>query len=61
MSLHPVMAQALRPWMPMPLPTPAELDEQRQRALRRAELMDEYRTGLDKTGPQWDDEEGDHE
>ena len=51
MSLHPVMAQALRPWTPMPLPTLAELDEQRLRELRREEYLDECRTGLDCVDP----------
>lgn len=44
MNLHPIMAQALKPWMPMP--TLAELDEQRMQT-RREELIDEYRSGLD--------------
>ncbi len=66
-QLHPIFAQALRPWMPvaaviadedqLPAPTLAEIDEQRRRSDRRAELMDEYRTGLDQTGPQWEREE----
>ena len=51
MNLHPTIAQALRPWMPptapMPLPTLAELDEQRERMRLREKLHDEYRTGLD--------------
>jgi hypothetical protein len=46
-NLHPIMAQALAPWMPMP--TPAELDEQRLR--RREEYRDECRTGLDCVDP----------
>lgn len=56
MTLHPIFAQALKPWMPPPR-TYAELDE--MLPLIREKLEDEYRTGLDKTGPQWDDEEGD--
>lgn len=46
-NLHPIMAQALAPWMPPadPVPTMAE------------QLADEYRSGLDQTGPGWKQEE----
>ena len=53
MNLHPIMAQALAAWMPMP--TLAELDEQRKRLQTiREEKLDEYRSGLDSM-----DDEGD--
>lgn len=56
MNLHPTIAQALRPWMP--LPTLAELDEQRERiASLREKLHDEYATGLDSV----DDEDSSDE
>ena len=51
MQLHPIMAQALRPWMPpteMPLPSLNELDAMRKRLQAiREEKLDEYRSGLD--------------
>ena len=56
-ALHPIFQHALAPFMPClldgldPFPMPS----------RREELMDEYRTGLDKTGPQWDEEEGEEQ
>lgn len=55
-NLHPIFQQALAPFAPGLMddlkPFPAL-------PTRREELMDEYRTGLDKTGPQWDEEERD--
>lgn len=54
-TLHPVMANALRAWMPMP--TLAEIDEQRRLSQLREKLHDEYATGLDSP----DEYEGDEE
>lgn len=63
-NLHPIFQQALAPFMPCllddlkPFPPLKGMPDTERLAIRRAELMDEYRTGLDKTGPQWDEEGG---
>lgn len=59
-NLHPIMAQALAPWMPKQAQArvqPALAAIKIVVPTMSEQLKDEYRTGLDKTGPQWGDDE----